>query len=397
MSKILEIRGLTVRFYTYEGVVHALEDVNIDVYKKETLGLVGETGCGKTMTALSILRLIPPPGRIERGNIYLHTNNGEPIDLLALSEKEMRKMRGSTISMIFQEPSAALNPVFTIGEQIAEVVLVHRKQEVAEKALTAVQKELSGKNGVLNTLFRPARLAQRWLYAKIVENHRAMAPRVIGQVPLMRGLLWRLKDEANKNAVNMLKQVEIPDPIRVAGQYPHQLSGGMKQRAVIAMSLSCCRHFLIADEPTTALDVTIQSQILELLRRLKEDFGSSVLYITHDLAVAAQICDRICVMYSGRVCEIAPVNNLFTRPIHPYTKALMAAVPRPGVEPQAIGGAVPDPLSLPEGCRFWPRCSIAGEICKRQIPGMIEVAVGHFVACHNWQHNWQGDGIGSSG
>jgi peptide/nickel transport system ATP-binding protein len=393
MNKILGIKNLEVKFYTYEGVVHALERVSFDIYKKETFGLVGETGCGKTMTALSILQLVPPPGRIEGGNIYLYANGDNPIDLLTLKESEMRKIRGSTVSMVFQEPSAALNPVFTIKEQISEVVLVHRKQEMAKNALSAVNKRLSQANSALRVLARPAWLVQRQLYSEIANNPRALLPRFVGRIPFVKNLLWRLKDEANNVAIDMLKQVEIPDPKRVANQYPYQISGGMKQRAVIAMSLTCCQQFLIADEPTTALDVTIQSQILELLRRLKEDLGTSVLYITHDLAVAAQICNRIGVMYSGRMCEIAPVKSLFARPVHPYTKALMEAVPIPGKKPQPIDGTVPDPLSLPDGCCFWPRCPIASDICKKQIPEMTKVATEHYVSCHNWQ----GGNLGSSG
>ncbi len=385
MNELLKIRGLTVRFYTYDGIVEALEDVNLDIGRKETFGLVGETGCGKTLTALSILRLIPPPGRIESGNIYFSANGaGEPIDLLAISESEIRKIRGSKISMVFQEPSAALNPVYTIGNQISEVLLLHRRQELVKKALKTVNSLLDKTDGFMNTLFRPAWLAEKSLYQRITQNSRALLPRIIGRIPLLRRLLWRLNSEANKMAVGLLKDVEIPDSERVAKQYPHQLSGGMKQRSVIAMALACSPRFLIADEPTTALDVTIQAQILELLRRLKDELESSVLYITHDLAVAAEICDRVGVMYSGSLCEVAKVDDLYANPLHPYTKALMAAVPKPGEEPHPIVGTVPDPINLPPGCRFQPRCDISVGICKEQVPPMLEIAPGHFVACHNY-------------
>lgn len=386
MNELLKIRGLTVRFYTYDGIVLALDNLNLDINEKETFGLVGETGCGKTLTALSILRLVPPPGRIECGNIYFYADSGdEPIDLLEISEDEIRKIRGSKISMVFQEPSAALNPVYTIGDQISEAVLIHRRQELASSALATINKTLDESSGIFRTLARPAWLMQKWLYQKIAENPRSLCPRFIGRIPLVRRLLWRLKDEASKRALSMLKEVEISDPERVVGQYPHQLSGGMKQRAVIAMALACCQRFLIADEPTTALDVTIQAQILELLRRLKEELGSSVLYITHNLAVAAEICNRVGVMYAGSLCEIARVNDLYAEPLHPYTRALMAAIPKPGVAPRAIGGIVPDLIELPPGCRFHPRCFSAMKVCQELAPLMREISPGHFVACHLYQ------------
>ena len=383
MNELLKIKDLTVMFYTYDGIVKALDDVNLDINQKETFGLVGETGCGKTLTALSILRLVPPPGQIERGNIYFSANDtGEPIDLLAISESEIRKIRGSKISMVFQEPSAALNPVYTIGNQISEVLLLHRRQELSKKALQAVNISLDKKEGFISTLFRPLWLAEKILYQNIVQNSRSLLPRVVSRIPVLRRLLWRLNSEANKMVIGLLKEVEIPDPERVTRQYPHQLSGGMKQRSVIAMALACSPKFLIADEPTTALDVTIQAQILELLRRLKVELESSVLYITHDLAVAAEICDRVGVMYAGSLCEVANVDDLYANPLHPYTRALMAAVPKPDEEPHAIGGTVPDPINLPSGCRFHPRCSSATKICREQTPRMREVATGHFVACH---------------
>ena len=386
MGNILSIKGLTVSFYTYDGVVKAVDGVSFDIGKKETFGLVGETGCGKTMTALSILRLIPPPGCIEDGNIYLYSDNGsKPIDLLAINEKDIRGIRGNVISMIFQEPSSALNPVFTIGDQISEMVLVHKKKMMAKRALVSVNKVLQERRGIRRFFSKPALILQRHLYTNITRNVNSLSIKFVGRIPLLKGLLWRIRNEAEEVAINMLKKVEIPDSRRIARQYPHELSGGMKQRAVIAMSLACDPHFLIADEPTTALDVTIQSQILELLRKLKEDFDSSVLYITHDLAVAAQICDQIGVMYSGKMCEIAPVKTLFSSPTHPYTRALLAAVPKPGVEPQAISGNLPDPCSLPQGCRFWPRCSLATSTCKDKMPEMVEIGSNHFVACHNWR------------
>lgn len=383
MDELLKIRGLTVRFYTYDGIVQALDNVDLDIKPKETFGLVGETGCGKTLTALSILRLVPPPGRIESGSIYFNADGIDgPVDLLTISEDEIRAIRGRKISMVFQEPSAALDPVYTIGDQISEVLLLHRQQELCNQAVEVVSTLLANRFSFFGTLAAPMRLAEKSLYRKLARNPHSLWPGIIGRIPLVSRLLWRLKDEAKKTAIRMLKEVEIPDPERVAGQYPHQLSGGMKQRSVIAMALACSPRFLIADEPTTSLDVTIQAQILELMRRLKDERESSILYITHDLGVAAEICDRVGVMYAGTLCEVATTDDLYANPLHPYTKALMAAVPKPGEEPHAIGGVVPDPINLPPGCRFRPRCDSATEICREQVPLMREIAPGHLVACH---------------
>jgi len=383
MDELLTIRDLTVKFYTYEGIVHALDNVDLDINQKETFGLVGETGCGKTLTALSILRLVPPPGRIESGRICFNADSrDEPIDLLTLDENEIREIRGSKISMVFQEPGAALDPVYTIGDQISEVILLHRRQELCNQAVEVVKTLLVNRFSLVGTLAAPIWLVEKGLYQKIARNPRFFWARIISRVPLLRRLLWRLKDEAKKIAVGILREVEIPDPDRVAGQYPHQLSGGMKQRSVIAMALACSPRFLIADEPTTSLDVTIQAQILELIRRLKVERESSVLYITHDLGVAAEICDRVGVMYAGSLCEVAKTDDLYANPLHPYTKALLAAVPKPGEEPHSIGGVVPDAINPPPGCRFHPRCDSAMEICQEQIPPVREMAPGHLVACH---------------
>jgi peptide/nickel transport system ATP-binding protein len=383
MNELLNIRELTVNFHVYEGIAPALQDLNLAIRQKETFGLVGETGCGKTLTALVILRLIPAPGKIESGSIMFNANGGnEPIDLLTLSELEMRGLRGSLISMIFQEPSAALNPVFTIGEQITEAILLHRPEEVYQQSADAANERLASATGPLSVLAKPVWLLERRAYRQMAGNPDLAWPRLIGRIPLIRRLLWRIGVEAEKLAVEGLRDVEIPDPGRVVRQYPHQLSGGMKQRAVIAMALACCPRLLIADEPTTSLDVTIEAQILELLRKLKVDTQASILYITHDLAVAAQICDRVGVMYSGTLCEVATAEEMYGNPLHPYTKALLVAVPKPGIEPSPIRGFIPDPLNLPSGCRFHPRCDYAVEVCSKEIPTMREVKPGHLVACH---------------
>ena len=366
--------------------MQALDNVDLDIKPKETFGLVGETGCGKTLTALSILRLVPPPGRIEGGSVYFEADGRDgPVDLLTISEDEIRAIRGRKISMVFQEPSAALDPVYTIGDQISEVLLLHRRQELGNNAVETLDALLAKTNNFVGTLAKPVRLVEKSLQRKIAQNPHSLWPRIVGRIPLLRRLLWRLNDEAKKMSIRMLKEVEIPDPNRVVGQYPHQLSGGMKQRSVIAMALACSPRFLIADEPTTALDVTIQAQILELIRRLKIERESSILYITHDLGVAAEICDRIGVMYAGTLCEVGKTGDLYTNPLHPYTKALMAAVPRPGEKPHSIDGIMPDPINLPPGCRFHPRCNSATEICREQVPPMREMAPGHFVACHLYQ------------
>jgi peptide/nickel transport system ATP-binding protein len=383
MKELIKIEGLNVRFHTYEGVVQAVDNINLDIRPEETFGLVGETGCGKTVTALSILRLIYAPGKIEAGNIYLSSGDlAEPIDLLTLSEEKLREIRGSWISMIFQEPSAALNPVFTIGDQIAEVILLHRQQEAAERAVMTIDKLLLERHDIFSLLARPVRLIEKNLYQQIIQYLPSWQVRVIRRIPLVRRLLWRLKDEAGEMAINVLKDVEIPDAERIFHRYPHEMSGGMKQRAVIAMALACSPMLLIADEPTTSLDVTIQAQILRLMNRLKTDRKASILYITHDLAVAAEICDRIGVMYAGSLCEVAGVDEIFANPLHPYTHALLEAVPKPGVEPSTIGGYLPDPTNLPPGCKFHPRCPRATEACKEKTPVMEEVVTGHFVACH---------------
>jgi len=320
MSDILiSVRGLKTNFYTYVGVVKALDGIDLDIYRNETLGLVGETGCGKSVTALSIIRLIQwPPGRIDEGQVLF---NGK--DLLKLSNDEMRGIRGNKISMIFQEPMNSFNPVFTIGEQISEVIMLHQK--------------LGGK-------------------------------------------------AAYEKSVEMLAFTGIPAPERVAKSYPHELSGGMLQRAMISMALACKPALLIADEPTTALDVTIEAQILELMKELKAKTGSSILMITHDLGIIAEVCDRVGVMYAGAIVELSTVKAIFDHPMHPYTVGLINSIPKmnqkKGVRLETIPGSVPNLIHPPPGCRFNPRCSKAMDVCRREKPQMAEAEKGHFVACH---------------
>ncbi|RMF90631.1 MAG: ABC transporter ATP-binding protein [Nitrospinota bacterium] len=317
MDLLLSVRNLKTYFYTYRGVVKALDGVYLDLAQESTLGLVGETGCGKSVTSLSILRLIEPPGKIVGGEIWFAGR-----DLLTLSPQEMRRIRGAEIAMIMQEPKVSLNPVFPVGFQIAEAIAAQRK---------------------------------------------------IG------------KRAARKEAVEMLRRVRIAEPDKVANQYPHELSGGMAQRAMIAMMLSTRPKLLIADEPTSALDVTTQAQILELLRDLVREVRASVLLITHDLGVVAEACERVAVMYAGRVVEEGSVRQVLKEARHPYTVGLLQTIPRPGdprEELTTIEGSVPDLIHPPSGCRFHPRCPEAMEICRLHIPAAVEVAPGHRVACH---------------
>ena len=319
----LEVKDLQTWFYTRQGIVKAVDGVSFNLRKGETLGIVGESGCGKSITALSVMRLVPdPPGRIIGGRVTLDGR-----DLLDLDEAEMRLVRGNDISMIFQEPMTSLNPVLTIGYQIAEALILHR--------------DLS-------------------------------------------------RTEALSRAVEMLDMMRIPEPAQRAREYPHQLSGGMRQRAMIAMALACNPKVLIADEPTTALDVTIQAQILDLIVRLQQELGTAVILITHDLGVVAETTQRIIVMYAGRKVEEADVVPLFSNPMHPYTHGLMASVPRlaimSGEESAAerleeIPGIVPPLNNLPPGCAFAPRCRFADDRCRAEYPPYLEKQPGHWAAC----------------
>ncbi|MCG8641748.1 MAG: ABC transporter ATP-binding protein [Desulfobacterales bacterium] len=317
---LLEVKGLKTHFFTDEGVSPAVDGVDYQVRKGETLGIVGESGCGKSVTALSIMGLIPnPPGKIVGGAIRFDGRN-----LLQLSEEEMRRIRGNKISMIFQEPMTSLNPVFTIGNQISETLRLHQGMNVRE---------------------------------------------------------------ALAYSTEMLKRVGIPSPERRVHEYPHQLSGGMRQRAMIAMALACKPSLLIADEPTTALDVTIQAQILDLMASLKEELNTAIILITHDLGVVAESASRVVVMYAGRVVEESNVYNIFETPLHPYTKGLLGSIPRLDLKTrkqhrlQEIEGVVPILSQLPEGCPFWPRCEKKKDICTRERPELKEKTRDHLVRC----------------
>jgi len=315
---LLSVRDLETHFYTYQGVVQALSGVSFDVRLGEAVGLVGESGCGKSVTALSILGLIEPPGRIVKGEIRF-----EGQDLLRLTDRKMQDIRGRSISMVFQDPSTYLNPVYTIGNQLSEIIHLHQKQSGAE---------------------------------------------------------------LRRRALEALALVRMPDPARVLSQYPLQLSGGMRQRCLIAMALACHPSLIIADEPTTAVDVTIQAAILKLLGDLRHEMNMSLLLITHNLGIVAQLCDRVVVMYAGDIVETARTKDLFRAPIHPYTKALLQAVPSVYHDPStvlpSIPGMVPDLINPPPACRFHPRCSQAMELCRTIKPDLREVAPDHYVAGH---------------
>jgi oligopeptide/dipeptide ABC transporter ATP-binding protein len=315
-APLLRVSGLKTYFYTEDGVVQAVNGVDFSIGPGEVMGLVGESGSGKSVTSLSIMRLLGSSGKIVEGEI-----NFEGSDLAPLPEDEMVKIRGNNISMIFQQPTSCLNPVFQVGAQVAEVLEIHQ------------------------------------------------------------GLG---KEEAWKQAVEMLRKVGIPDPERRAKSFPHEISGGQAQRVMIAMALACLPDLLIADEPTTALDVTIQAQILDLMRRLRTETGTSILLITHDMGVIAEMCDNVAVMYAGQIVEYTDVLTLFDRPLHPYTEGLLEAIPVLGEIRDTLAvipGSVPNLISLPPGCKFAPRCPYAKEMCVQSVPELLEIEPAHKVRC----------------
>jgi oligopeptide/dipeptide ABC transporter ATP-binding protein len=327
-TPLLEVRNLKTYYYTEDGVVHAVDGVSFEVNSGEVLGIVGESGCGKSVTSLSIMRLISQPGKIESGEIIF-----EGKDLVKATEEEMMQVRGNRISMIFQQPQSALNPVFRAGDQISEVLNIH--QDFGKEA-------------------------------------------------------------GKKRAVELLKLVGIPEPDSRAESFPHELSGGMAQRVMIAMALACVPDLLIADEPTTALDVTIQAQILDLMRDMRSQLGSSMILITHDLGVIAEMADRVAVMYAGEIVEQSPVASLFDHPLHPYTKGLIGSIPVLGEVRErldVIPGSVPNLVNLPSGCRFAPRCVARIEnnlsVCTEKRPELADISEGHKVRCWLYQDSEQ--------
>jgi peptide/nickel transport system ATP-binding protein len=493
---LVDIDDLHLNFYTKGGVVKALDGIDLTIFKGETLGLVGESGCGKSATANSIMRLVPsPPGKIEAGRIMffqadelvekqkniekiaeqsgdlpanleqqqeqikqeltfiesarkkwdeyrlLKRENGKDdphvqatleslseelarYDILQKSNDELRAVRGNAISMIFQEPMTSLNPVFTAGDQISEVILLHERRELAAAAIErmdAIESALSeGKraNKVLNeqdkmtcsecgaevdsyvdfcsecssylgqksvASIRLKNSSGRRSMRKVINNPDSFGLYISGKLPVLRRYKKLLGREAMERAINVLKLVKVPDPVNVARSYPYELSGGMQQRVMIAMALVCKPQLLIADEPTTALDVTIQAQILKLMRELQTEMDTTILMITHNLGIIAEICDRVGVMYAGTMTEICYTDELFREPLHPYTQGLLYAIPRidhdlPRLE--TIEGAVPNLAKPPSGCRFHPRCPYAMPVCSKEKPIMFEIRPDHHVACH---------------
>jgi peptide/nickel transport system ATP-binding protein len=380
MATLLEARDLVTNFYTYEGVVQALDRVSLVVDHGTTFGLVGESGCGKSVSVRSIMRIVPAPGRIEDGKVLFFFDDRDRargVELLAQSEAAMETLRGNRLSMIFQEPNAALNPIMTIGEQVAESFLFHRQEAMSRRILADLEAEGGASFNPLNRL-------QRRLYATAAQNPKALALRILDRLPLTRRWQARLRQEALARAVEIIGKLGIPNPREIVGRYPHNLSGGMKQRIVIAIALACSPHLLIADEATSNLDVTIQAQILDLLRQLKRTEIASILLITHDLGVVAETCNRVGVMYAGQLCEVADVADLFEAPRHPYTRALLDAVPRMDQEGalKSIAGRVPNLVTPPPGCRFHPRCPAAVPACRRRFPETVTVGPQHAVACY---------------
>ena len=322
MATLLDVKDLKTEFHTQDGTVHAVNGVSFAVDEGETLGLVGESGCGKSVSVLSVMRLIPqPPGKIASGQVLFQGR-----DLLKVDDEEIRSVRGNKIAMVFQDPMTSLNPVLTIGTQISEALELH---------------------------------------------------------------LGMTKEQARKRSVELLKMVGIPEAEGRLDDYPHQFSGGMRQRVMIAMALSCSPQLLIADEPTTALDVTIQAQIVDIVKRLKNELGMAIIWITHDLGVIAGLADRINVMYAGFVIETAPVKEMFSNPLHPYTLGLLASIPRLDASRKSkltpIDGLPPDLIEMPKGCPFYDRCTYRTDKCAEENPPLDLVAVRHSVACWNWQ------------
>ncbi|MFW9952631.1 MAG: oligopeptide/dipeptide ABC transporter ATP-binding protein [Candidatus Thorarchaeota archaeon] len=328
---ILDVHDLTTRFFTEEGVVYAVEGVSFKIYKGEVLGFVGETGCGKSVSALSILQLIQPPGKITSGRVEFLNE-----DLLKKSSKEILSYRGDKITMIFQDPVNSLNPVFTVGKQISEVLLLHKEEEL---------------------MIESSKQKDKGLY-----------------------------DILRERTLQILKDLNIPSPENVIDRYPHELSGGMRQRVQIAMAIACSPILLIADEPTTALDVTVQNQILKLMKELQKDYKTAILFITHDLSVISKMCDRVAVMYCGSIIEYGSIQNIFKKTYHPYTRGLLSAVPIEGKKDdlKAISGTLPNPIYPPPGCKFHPRCEYCFEPCTLEVPKSIEVEPDYFVSCHRY-------------
>lgn len=425
MDKLIETQELYTDFNTFEGVVKALNGVGVVVNDGETYGLVGESGCGKSVTVRSMMRIVQAPGKIKSGKVVLFfrsEDRSKGIDIIDRSEAYMTSIRGDSISMIFQEASTSLNPVLSIGYQVGESYHFHRRPQMLKEAIEALDRELEGKMPVLLRMWRRMQrallnreLRERMAYEEKIDKvdaelydleekkdaediaHRQKLmthrdalrdhgglTRFFMHAPFIRSYRKRLEKTIHGHVVELLRSLGVPNPERIADSYPHELSGGMQQRIVIAIALACHPILLIADEPTSNLDVTIQAQIIDLIKRLKEATISSVLFITHDLGLVAEICDRTSVMYAGDVAETAAVKEIFAKPLHPYTQGLLRSVPKVEQvgELATIPGSVPNLIVPPSGCRFHPRCPKKMDICSECKPPLVEHTPDHWVACH---------------
>ncbi len=374
-KKLLEVKDLTTYFFTEEGVVKAVDGVSFDIYEDEVLGLVGETGCGKSVTALSILRLVRAPGKIISGEIKFKGTN-----LLELNKNEIRARRGDSITMIFQDPLNSLNPVFSVGKQVSEVFTLHQKDEMKQ---LRDERVLKRKNNLEEKKSLETELKESG--ERLSEDDKEELLSKIKKIKKENVNVPNMKNVLSDVSANIIKEVGIADSKEILKRYPHELSGGMRQRVMIAMALSCNPALLIADEPTTALDVTIQAQILDLMKDLKKRFKTSILLITHDLGIIAEMCDRVAVMYSGNIVEYATAEDLYKNPRHPYTQGLIAAIPsveKRDQKLQTIRGMVPNLIYPPSGCRFHPRCDERLEICDKIKPKLNEIGDKYYVACH---------------
>jgi peptide/nickel transport system ATP-binding protein len=374
---VLHVKDLYVNFYTYEGVVKALDGVIMFLRKGDTMGVVGETGCGKSVTAKAVLRLVEAPGKIEDGQVLFYDKDEESqeiveLDLVQLQPEEMLEVRGNKISIVFQDPATYPNPVFRIGDQIAEVIELHQDQSLDVLYMKIAKLELA-----LSEAASDENRAE-------IESKIAYYREQLDDPP--EPDKKSRKEAAKQKAIEMLRLVRMPAPEQVVNQYPHELSGGMRQRALIAMSLACNPSILICDEATTALDVTVQAQVLKLLNQLKEEIGTSIIVITHDMGVVAETCNWVNVMYAGTTVESCATDQLFARPFHPYTAGLLTAVPKLHEEKERlpqIRGSVPNLITPPPGCRFHPRCDYATDVCKEKKPLLEELEPGHWVSCHH--------------
>jgi peptide/nickel transport system ATP-binding protein len=425
VDKLIETKDLYTNFYTYEGTVRALNGVSLSMKPGETYGLVGESGCGKSVSVRSMMRIVQSPGKIESGQINLFMSDKDHkkgIDIVKRSETFMQSIRGNSISMIFQEASSSLNPVLKIGDQIGESFIFHRHEDMVKEAIEILEDKNEKSSSGLTTFFRNISIKLLKSELRSIENYDIVVTEIDKEllaledkedevsvfrkrslngkrdrcreyntlihlqrkIPILNAYQRGINKAIRRNVLLLLTELGIPNPDNIIDRYPHELSGGMQQRIVIAIALACHPELLIADEPTSNLDVTIQAQILDMIKELKQTTISSVLFITHDLGVIAEVCDRVSVMYAGDVCETATVKDLFKNPQHPYTKGLLNSVPKvdQGDKLATIPGIVPNLVTPPSGCRFHPRCPNAMEICKKEKPEIFELNDDHSMSCH---------------